>query len=164
MQDINFAFYFKDKGCFRPTYLKHLDPDVNKGGSLQERKHKDNTWFGNRNINYQSQRHHGKLILPTTQPTRGFEGFHEGNFFKVKTQVLAQILIKIWFWKWKYELWISKTRPGPRWVASSKVVPQTTNLSYWHTWDNQSPRWVSFHINSFSVNILCLWTASNLNV
>ena len=47
-------------------------------------------------------------------------------------------MIKIWFWEWKYELWILKTRPGPRWVASSKVVPQTTNLSYWHTWDNQS--------------------------
>ena len=70
VQGINFASYFKDKGRFRPTYLKHLDPDVNKGGSLQERKHKDNTWFGNRNINYPCQRHHGKWILPKTQPTQ----------------------------------------------------------------------------------------------
>ena len=80
-----------------------------------------------------------------------------GNFFKVKTQVLAPILIKIWFWKWKYRLWISKTRPGPRWVASSKVVPHTTSLSYWHTWDNQS-----FHIRQYQFIFQSMFYVSEL--
>ena len=123
--------------------------------------------LGNRNINYLCQRQdlENEMNIAKDTTERWAWGLYlKVTFIWVKTQVLAHILIKIWFWKWKYKLWISKTRPGPRWVASSKVVPQTTNLSYWHTWDNQSPRWVSFHINSFSVNILCLWTASNLNV
>ena len=42
-------------------------------------------------------------------------------------------------------------------MASSKVVPQTTNLSYWHTWDNQS-----FHIRQYQLIFQSIFYVSEL--